>query len=308
LAELPLSPQRSVDNCHNSPSTDKANLAAFAEFDMPGSPSIQTPGASQVAKCLGQIFSSLKSTEIKEGAAAEGPPGVACVAPAAKLAAPLDQLPDDRSDDSGIDDETVPGASGNRAKKGSKRKQPTKTIHHGPSALGSAQARSGFGEGSGEGSEAAPDTTGGDYVSKWEAARRDRAAMQSGVVSQAQQTTLEVLRSWPAGAPLDLARLALPDVVVSRYKHQRGITEAHAWQVEALRAGRGGCWQRGDHLVYSAPTGGGKTLVAELLVLRRLFRGDACGTILWAVPLRVRPRNTHSSKESCQGCCNNISL
>lgn len=125
------------------------------------------------------------------------------------------------------------------------------------------------------------------YVSKWEAARRDRAAMNGGLFSQAQQTTLEVLLSWPCRAPLELTKLALPHVVVDRYRHQRGITGAHTWQVEALRSGEGRCWQHGDHLVYSAPTGGGKTLVAELLMLRRLLQSDSCGTILWAVPLKV---------------------
>lgn len=304
LAERPLSSQRSVGS---SPSTDKADLVSLAAFGMPFSPPIQAPGAAQGAIRLGKEASSLKPSEVQKQTAAEGPPGVACVKPAAKFDEPRDEPPGASSDDSGSDDEAVPGAGGHRAKKGSKRKQPTKTIHHGPSALGSAQAgggayvdlrgnvagqaRSSGGEGSsGESSEASRDAAGDAYVSKWEAARRDRAAMQGGVVSQAEHTTLEVLLRWPAGAPLGLAQLALPAVVVRRYQHQRGIAEAHAWQVEALRAGGGGCWQRGDHLVYSAPTGGGKTLVAELLVLRRLFRGDACGTILWAVPLKVRPQ------------------
>jgi hypothetical protein len=136
-------------------------------------------------------------------------------------------------------------------------------------------------------SEVPEDMLRDEYVSKWEAARRDRAAMNSGLLSQAQETTLEVLLNWPCRAPLELTKLALPHVVVERYRHQRGITGAHTWQVEALRSGEGRCWQHGDHLVYSAPTGGGKTLVAELLMLRRLLQSDSCGTILWAVPLKV---------------------
>lgn len=67
----------------------------------------------------------------------------------------------------------------------------------------------------------------------------------------------------------------------------RSIKALHAWQIEALRAGNGACWQAGDSLVYSAPTGGGKTLVAEILMLRRILVHGIVGTVLWIVPLKA---------------------
>ncbi|XP_021338869.1 DNA polymerase theta-like isoform X1 [Mizuhopecten yessoensis] len=65
---------------------------------------------------------------------------------------------------------------------------------------------------------------------------------------------------------LVLANWGLPDTVLNQY-HKRGITTMFDWQAECL------CTENvlaGGNLVYSAPTSAGKTMVAELLVLKRI--------------------------------------
>jgi hypothetical protein len=60
----------------------------------------------------------------------------------------------------------------------------------------------------------------------------------------------------------------LPPLVKSLLKENRGICQLYAWQKECL------CLPRvldGGNLLYSLPTGGGKTLVAEILILRQLL-------------------------------------
>jgi hypothetical protein len=53
----------------------------------------------------------------------------------------------------------------------------------------------------------------------------------------------------------------------------RGVRTMYPWQAAALEGG-----ERGGNLVYCAPTSGGKSLVAEVLLLRRLLAaGDAAG-------------------------------
>lgn len=72
----------------------------------------------------------------------------------------------------------------------------------------------------------------------------------------------------------------LPETVVDEYS-KRGVVRLFDWQVECIRAG-GERVLQGKNLVYSAPTSGGKTLVAEILMLRSLImRG---GTALFIVP------------------------
>ncbi|XP_033740640.1 LOW QUALITY PROTEIN: DNA polymerase theta-like [Pecten maximus] len=65
---------------------------------------------------------------------------------------------------------------------------------------------------------------------------------------------------------LVLANWGLPDTVLKQY-HRRGIITMFDWQAECL------CTENvlaGGNLVYSAPTSAGKTMVAELLVLKRI--------------------------------------
>ena len=67
--------------------------------------------------------------------------------------------------------------------------------------------------------------------------------------------------------PINLSSWGLPDAVLDKY-HSMGIRRLFQWQVEALRTGGA---LSGGNLVYSAPTSAGKTLVAELLMLKRVL-------------------------------------
>ncbi len=46
----------------------------------------------------------------------------------------------------------------------------------------------------------------------------------------------------------------------------RGVHKIYPWQAAALE-----CGADGSNLVYSAPTSGGKSLVADILLIRRLM-------------------------------------
>ena len=72
----------------------------------------------------------------------------------------------------------------------------------------------------------------------------------------------------------------IPIRTVQRYENS-GINKLFSWQTDCL-CSQAGHALKGGNLVYSAPTSGGKTLVAELLILRRL--GLRRGTVLFVVP------------------------
>ena len=63
-----------------------------------------------------------------------------------------------------------------------------------------------------------------------------------------------------------------------------GICRLFAWQAAALSLP--GVLD-GRNLVYTAPTSGGKTLVAEMLLLRRLEEGGAHAKALFVVPYKA---------------------
>ena len=63
-----------------------------------------------------------------------------------------------------------------------------------------------------------------------------------------------------------------------------GICRLFAWQAAALSLP--GVLD-GRNLVYTAPTSGGKTLVAEILLLRRLEEGGAHAKALFVVPYKA---------------------
>jgi replicative superfamily II helicase len=67
--------------------------------------------------------------------------------------------------------------------------------------------------------------------------------------------------------PLELAlsQLGLRDSFVQALK-ELNITECYPWQAAALRE----AVPAGSNFVYTAPTSGGKSLVADILMLRRL--------------------------------------
>jgi DNA polymerase theta len=60
--------------------------------------------------------------------------------------------------------------------------------------------------------------------------------------------------------------LGLPVKVVDAYK-KKGVKSLFPWQLEALE-----CCKSGGNFVYSAPTSGGKSLVAEILLVRSLVK------------------------------------
>ena len=64
-----------------------------------------------------------------------------------------------------------------------------------------------------------------------------------------------------------LSSWGLPEAVLRQYE-QSGIKSMFQWQVECLSVGQ---VLEGKNMVYSAPTSAGKTLVAELLMLKTVF-------------------------------------
>uniref|UniRef100_A0A672U7Z6 DNA polymerase theta n=1 Tax=Strigops habroptila TaxID=2489341 RepID=A0A672U7Z6_STRHB len=64
-----------------------------------------------------------------------------------------------------------------------------------------------------------------------------------------------------------LASWGLPRAVLEKY-HSLGVVQMFEWQAECLMLGH---VLEGKNLVYSAPTSAGKTLVAELLILKRVL-------------------------------------
>ena len=69
----------------------------------------------------------------------------------------------------------------------------------------------------------------------------------------------------------------------------RGITSLFGWQAAALATP--GVLEEALNLLYTAPTSGGKTVVAEVLALRRLQEGGA-STPVWN-PRRASTKATH---------------
>ena len=62
-----------------------------------------------------------------------------------------------------------------------------------------------------------------------------------------------------------LAAWSLPPPVVAAYA-SKGITQLFPWQAAALESG-----EDGHNLVYCAPTSGGKSLVADILMIRKMI-------------------------------------
>ncbi|XP_050826998.1 DNA polymerase theta isoform X1 [Serinus canaria] len=105
------------------------------------------------------------------------------------------------------------------------------------------------------------------------------AAPRRAVLSPPPGLDLSLRRSGSAGqyqqvnVPEDqadkllLASWDLPKAVLEKY-HSLGVVQMFEWQAECLMLGQ---VLEGRNLVYSAPTSAGKTLVAELLILKRVL-------------------------------------
>ena len=63
----------------------------------------------------------------------------------------------------------------------------------------------------------------------------------------------------------------VPDAVVDGYVEETGIARLHAWQSRCLEET---ALLAGGNVVVSVNTAGGKSLVAEVALLRAAFRGD----------------------------------
>lgn len=88
---------------------------------------------------------------------------------------------------------------------------------------------------------------------------------------------------WEVGAALQLP------MAVTQQMTETGMVKLHEWQAECLgtflEAEKSSRGTETRNLVYSAPTSGGKTMVASLLMLRRVALTG--GRALYVLPLRA---------------------
>ncbi|XP_012942327.1 DNA polymerase theta [Aplysia californica] len=94
---------------------------------------------------------------------------------------------------------------------------------------------------------------------------------QQNLGNEASPTSANASTSVRANASLtedkrQLSSWGLPEPVLEAYRGQ-GVTVMFEWQAECLLTGNA---LEGGNLIYSAPTSAGKTLVAELLMLKRV--------------------------------------
>lgn len=92
-----------------------------------------------------------------------------------------------------------------------------------------------------------------------EAARRDRA-LKSGFMSRLGRIGLEGVRT-------EIRYWGIPPGICGKLESMFHITKLYDWQAECLGRVAAG----GENLIYSAPTSGGKSLVAEMLMLRAVL-------------------------------------
>ncbi|XP_064817745.1 DNA polymerase theta-like, partial [Oncorhynchus masou masou] len=96
-------------------------------------------------------------------------------------------------------------------------------------------------------------------------ARARERVLQRSLRNNMSASVLTPLLGWrPARSTL---QLGLPAAVLERHRHH-GVSSMFPWQAQCLSLGR---VLQGHNLVYSAPTSAGKTLVAELLMLKRVL-------------------------------------
>ncbi|XP_040477243.1 DNA polymerase theta [Ursus maritimus] len=91
---------------------------------------------------------------------------------------------------------------------------------------------------------------------------KDRGRPPAAAAGECKQTTPDDQTD-----KLLLANWGLPVAVLEKY-HSFGVKKMFEWQAECLLLGQ---VLEGKNLVYSAPTSAGKTLVAELLMLKRVL-------------------------------------
>ena len=95
----------------------------------------------------------------------------------------------------------------------------------------------------------------------------------------------------PAPALHPLSAYGLLPSILEAYA-ARGITSLFGWQAAALATP--GVLEEALNLLYTAPTSGGKTVVAEVLALRRLQEGGAHAKALFVLPFRAIVAEKHA--------------
>ena len=102
-----------------------------------------------------------------------------------------------------------------------------------------------------------------------------------GKVPVAVQPPVEVVDRTPTAEPLAVPHARVPEPCappsrdltdylprpLARVYERKGVKELHAWQADCINHGQA---LKGGSLLYCAPTSGGKSIVAEVLLLRRL--------------------------------------
>lgn len=99
------------------------------------------------------------------------------------------------------------------------------------------------------------------------------AGTAAGATLALQQTSPRPLFNGPRGPPLE--SLGLPHPLLQYYLVEKKISHLYPWQAECLSLD--GVSDHRSNLVYCAPTSGGKSLVAEVLLVKRLIAGLGSG-------------------------------
>eukprot|EP01053_Blabericola_migrator_P007614 Blabericola_migrator_1__7613@NODE_388_length_9090_cov_142_959769_g311_i0_p9_GENE_NODE_388_length_9090_cov_142_959769_g311_i0NODE_388_length_9090_cov_142_959769_g311_i0_p9_ORF_typecomplete_len101_score12_00DEAD/PF00270_29/1e05ResIII/PF04851_15/0_0076_NODE_388_length_9090_cov_142_959769_g311_i029953297 len=86
-----------------------------------------------------------------------------------------------------------------------------------------------------------------------------------------------------------LTRLGLPTALVEKLK-QKGISSLFPWQEECLQTLLDADPKARRHLVYSAPTSGGKSLVADILLWRAVSALNCWALLIFPFVALVREK------------------
>jgi len=69
------------------------------------------------------------------------------------------------------------------------------------------------------------------------------------------------------GMPNEIIYWSIPSGICEKFRNLFGITQLYPWQIECLKT----ACETEENLIYSVPTSGGKSLVAEIMMLRAVL-------------------------------------